>query len=171
MVTLNIRRERPDDENAVGELLRAAFDGDDEALLVAGLRTSGEPWIALVAERESELVGHIVFTEVDVDGGEPAARVAGLAPMAVAPALQRHGIGSQLVEAGIAQCWVEQYDAIVVLGHPNYYPRFGFQPASRFGISCAWPVPDDVFMALELTPGALAESSGQVHYLPQFGTP
>ena len=90
--------------------------------------------------------------------------------MAVVPDRQRHGVGSALAEAGIAACREDGYEAVIVLGHPDYYPRFGFVPASRFGLRSEYDVPDDVFMALELTPGALhGRGPGTIRYHPAFG--
>ena len=91
--------------------------------------------------------------------------------MAVVPALQNRGIGSLLARAGLDQCRALACDYAVVLGHPRYYPRFGFVPASRFGLRCLWDVPDDVFMALEFRPGVLAGAGGLMSYQPEFGIP
>ena len=94
----------------------------------------------------------------------------GLAPMAVAPARQRQGVGSALARAGIAACRDLGFGAVIVLGHPEYYPRFGFVPASRFGLRSEYDVPDDVFMAMELKPGALhGRGPGTIRYHPAFG--
>ena len=92
----------------------------------------------------------------------------GLAPMAVLPGRQRQGIGSELVRAGLDECRRLGFGAIVVLGHAEYYPRFGFVPASKFGLKSEYDVPDDVFMALELIPGALRGRAGTIRYHPTF---
>ncbi len=92
----------------------------------------------------------------------------GLAPMAVAPEHQRKGIGSALVRAGLEQCKQLGFAAVVVLGHPEYYPRFGFSPSSRFGINSEYEVPEEVFMAMELQPGALSGKTGRVKYHAAF---
>jgi putative acetyltransferase len=94
--------------------------------------------------------------------------VAGLGPMAVRPAWQRQGIGSQLVREGLEECWRSGYEAVVVLGHPEYYPRFGFVPASRFGLRCEFEAPDEAFMALELRSGVLSAGGGVVRYASEF---
>jgi putative acetyltransferase len=89
--------------------------------------------------------------------------------MAVSPRCQRQGIGSSLVQAGLRACAAQGCEAVVVVGHPRFYPRFGFRPASAFGLRCEFNVPDDVFMVAELVPGALNGFSGLVRYLPEFG--
>ena len=88
--------------------------------------------------------------------------------MAVLPEHQRQGIGSLLVRRGLELCASRGVGFVVVLGHPNYYPRFGFRPASTFGLTCIWPVPDAVFLALALSPGALSGLNGLVSYAPEF---
>ena len=92
----------------------------------------------------------------------------GLAPMAVAPEYQQQGIGSALVRSGLEHCRAAGYKAVIVLGHPRYYPRFGFVPASHFNIRSQYDAPDEAFMALELEPGALGEIGGVVKYHPLF---
>jgi putative acetyltransferase len=104
---------------------------------------------------------------VEIDSRFQASGI-GLAPLAVRPGMQNLGIGSQLVNAGLEICRNLRFDYAVVLGHPHYYPRFGFTPASRFGIRCIWSVADEVFMALELRPGALHNITGIVNYDPLF---
>ena len=92
----------------------------------------------------------------------------GLGPMAVAPEHQRAGVGSALIRAGLDACRALDRSAVVVLGHATYYPRFGFVPASTFGLACEYDVPDEVFMALELVPCALSDVSGTTRYSPAF---
>lgn len=162
-----IREETDRDHDAVRALNLAAFDSADEADLVDALREQASPAISLVAEHQGDIVGHIMFTPVEVDSGG-ALRVLGLAPMAVLPGYQNRGIGSELVRHGIAWCRGLGFDAVVVLGHPEFYPRFGFRPASGFGLSCEFDVPDEAFMAMELNPGALLDASGQVRYHEAF---
>lgn len=161
----SLRDAQAGDLAAVCELHRAAFGGDAEALLVERLHAAGAATVSLVAEDDEGIAGHILFSPARADGA--GGRLAGLAPMAVRPSLQRRGIGIRLVEAGLARCRERGFDAVVVLGHSEYYPRFGFRRASAFGLSCAWDVPDEVFMALELSDGALA-GGGRVHYHPLF---
>jgi putative acetyltransferase len=168
---MQIRIERAGDIPAVRVVNLTAFDTPAEADLVDALRAHADPAISLVAEdpNDGAIVGHIFFSPVTLGEGSPI-RIAGLAPMAVVPARQRRGIGSTLVWRGLELCRQQGFVAAVVLGHPQYYPRFGFTPASRFGLRCDYDVPDDVFMALELEPGALAGQSGTIRYHPVFAT-
>ena len=161
-----IRPETEDDRPGIRAVNSAAFETSLEADLVDALRREVSPIVTLVAE-EGEIVGHIIFSPVDVlpDHGS---RLMGLGPMAVSPARQRSGIGSKLVAAGLAQCRTMDYEGVVVLGHPDYYPRFGFAPAADFGLRCEYDVPEEVFMVLELLPGALTGRSGTVRYSPPF---
>jgi len=162
-----VRTEQPGDHDAVRALNVAAFGTPAEADLVDTLRAQARPAISLVAEQGGQVVGHIMLTPVSL-AGDPQAKIIGLAPMAVAPARQRQGIGSALVDAGLQRCRDLGFGAVVVLGHPAYYPRFGFQPAVRFGIACEYEAPLDAFMLVELVPGCLAGLAGIVHYHPAF---
>jgi len=143
-----------------------AFGGPDEAQLVDALRAAAEPNISLVAVVDDQIVGHIFFSPVSVGGEESCAM--GLAPMAVLPDYQRQGVGSQLVRVGLRECARLGYDVVVVLGHAEYYPRFGFIPASQKGLQSEYPVPDDVFMVVELKPDALGGRRGLVKCRPEF---
>lgn len=163
---MRVRSEEARDEPRVHAVDVAAFGRSEEATLVRALRAQVRDAISLVAEEE-EVVGHILFTPVTLSGN-PGLRIMGLAPMAVLPAHQRKGVGSALVRAGVDRCRAAGFDAIVVLGHPGYYPRFGFVPASRFGVDCEYDVIDDVFMMLALRPGALAGASGTIRYHAAF---
>jgi len=144
-----------------------AFGTPTEANLVELLRAQTSPLVSLVADNDGSIVGHILFSPV-ILSDDRGIVIMGLAPMAVVPAFQRRGIGSALVLAGLEACRHVGVDAVVVLGHAAFYPRFGFVPASRFGITSEYTVPDDVFMALELRPGILSGRTGQVRYHPAF---
>ena len=163
-----IRPEENQDRAAVHALNSAAFGSPAEANLVDALRQEARPVISLVAADDQTVVGHIMFSPV-VLPGDPGLRMKGLAPMAVAPQHQRQGIGSALVRAGLERCKMLGFGAVVVLGHPEYYPRFGFAPASRFGISCEYEAPDEAFMLIELETGYLRGASGKVQYHTAFG--
>jgi putative acetyltransferase len=164
---VRVRRERPGDIAAIRAVHEAAFETTAEAALVDRLRTEAWPLVSLVADDEVGIVGHILFSPVAIEE-QAGIRVAGLAPVAVLPAHQRRGVGAALVRAGLEACVHAGFDAVVVVGHASYYPRFEFRPASQFGLRCEYDVPDDVFMALELRPGALAGRSGTVRYHPAF---
>ncbi len=161
---------RPEEERegaAVRALNASAFDTEGEGNLVDVLRASARPLVSLVAEHDGNIVGHIMFSPVSLSGN-PDLKIMGLAPMAVAPERQRQGIGSELVRAGVERCKQLGVDAVVVLGHPEYYPRFGFRPSPPFGIKSEYDVPDDVFMVLELQPGCLNGKSGIIKYHEAF---
>lgn len=166
---LRIRAERAEDIDAIRAVNAAAFDGPNEAALVDALREAAAPFLSLVADDGGEIVGHICFTPVEVERPDGAiVVVAGLAPMAVRPDRQNQGIGSRLVEAGLDECRRAVFPAVVVLGHPAYYPRFGFEPAAPRGLRSDYDVPDPVFMVLELVRGGAAALQGVAHYHPVF---
>jgi putative acetyltransferase len=164
-----VRLEQVSDRAAVYAVNAAAFEAPAEANLVDALREQARPIVSLVAEHQGAIIGHIMFSPVELPG-HPAPKIMGLAPMAVLPAHQRRGIGSALVRAGLDECKKLGFDAAVVLGHADYYPRFGFVPSTRFGIGCEYDVPEDVFMAMELRPGALQSVSGTIKYHPAFSS-
>jgi len=163
-----IRREGWEDLPLIRRINEEAFGRKEEADLVDALRKYGGSIISLVAVQDEEVVGHILFSPVRIESGSSGVRAAGLGPMAVLPAHQKKGIGSKLVKRGLEESRKAGYKIIFVLGHPGFYPRFGFMPAKQFGICPPWDVPDDVFMALEIFPGALAKSPGIVRYLSEF---
>ena len=161
-----IRPETPADHEAVARLLTDAFGGPAEARLVGLLRTTDDyvPDLTLVADIDGEVVGHIAFSRVRV--GEETALA--LAPMAVAPTHQRSGVGTALARAALERAADRAEAAVIVVGHPEYYPRFGFLPASRFGIVPPWPdIPEDAFLALPL-PAYTEACRGVVVYPPAF---
>jgi len=162
-----IRTEKENDRTAVFAVNVSAFETPSEAALVEVLREQARPVVSLVAEDNGNIVGHIMFTPVFLSG-YPDLNVMGLAPLAVAPEHQGKGAGSALVRAGLEQCRQLGFVAVVVLGHPDYYPRFGFSPSSRFGIDSDYDVPEEVFMALELEPEALMGKNGRVKYHAAF---
>ena len=163
-----IRLERPDDIARVREINTLAFGQPSEALLVDTLRANCADAVSLVAE-ENAVVGHILFTPVTVENRERPLAGMGLAPMAVHPDRQRAGIGKQLVTRGLEILRERHCPFVVVVGHPEYYPRFGFVPASRFGLASQWAgVPDEAFMVLVLDESAMAGMSGVARYRPEF---
>lgn len=165
----SIRPEHPDDAPAIHRLNVEAFGGVDEAKLVERLRRANAMALSLVAELNAELVGHILFSSVTVTGTDGSVHHGlGLAPMAVAPKHQRTGIGSALIRAALAQLASAGHPFVVVLGHPEYYPRFGFVPASSHHIRSTYDAPGEAFMVLELRPGGLENVTGLARYRPEF---
>jgi putative acetyltransferase len=148
---VTIRRERLQDAPAIDALLERAFGEQDEVRLVEALRASAEyiPELSLVAVDGDDIVGQILFSRVIVEGVRPGPAVA-LAPMAVAPERQRSGIGAALIRAGLDACDALGIGLVVVLGHPSYYPRFGFVPARDLGVLPPVDWPGDAWMALPL---------------------
>lgn len=167
-VPLIIRTEKAGDEAAIRCVVEAAFGQSAEADLVDALRTAGNATISLIAEEDGEIVGHILFSPMRFDPENQSLRLLGLAPLAVSPSRQRSGIGSALIRKGLELSGQSGYDAVFVLGHPEYYPKFGFERASRFGIRSVYDVRDEAFMALELKPASLSGHTGTVHYTEEF---
>ena len=165
---LHIREEIPEDGAAVRQINERAFERPDEARLVRALHEAKAVLLSLVALLGEKAVGHILFSPVTLEGCDHLPAGAGLAPMAILPEYQRRGIGSRLVTTGLEGCRKLGLDYAVVLGHPNYYPRFGFAAASSFALSCAYPVPDEVFMARALRPDGLKDHRGRVQYHEVF---
>lgn len=166
---MRIRPDAPSDHARVARLHRLAFGQPAEADLVDRLRAAGRASVSLVAEEERGVVGHILFSPVTLDPPpDPVPCWLGLAPLAVLPERQRGGIGAALVRAGLEAARRAGATAVVVLGHPGYYPRFGFAPASRVGLRCVYDAPDEAFMALALMPGGFEGRSGLVRYAAEF---
>jgi putative acetyltransferase len=163
-----IRPEKTEDIAAIRNVNEQAFGRPAEADLVDALRRNGKATLSLVAEDDGQVVGHILFSPVTIESGDARLVGVGLAPMAVLPESQNRGIGSLLVRHGLEACRQSGHQFAIVLGHPEYYPRFGFVPASRFGVKCEYDVRDEAFMALELTEGALRGSAGVAKYQPEF---
>jgi putative acetyltransferase len=164
---VRVRPETPADFARVREINASAFETTAEADLVDRLRALASPFVSLVAEAGGTVVGHILFTPVSLTD-RPDLRMAGLAPMAVDERHRNAGVGSALVRAGLGECRRLGFAAAVVLGHPGYYPRFGFVPSANFGFASEYIVPAEVFMAVELVPGALKNASGIVRFHEAF---
>jgi putative acetyltransferase len=164
---VEIRMERAGDASQIRIVTLAAFNGESEANLVDLLRQQARPLISLVAEDAGSILGHIMFSPVTLASEEEFLAL-GVAPMAVLPAKQRQGIGAALVERGLEECRLIGMEAVVVLGHPQFYPRFGFAPAVHFGLRCEYDVPDEAFMVLDLHGSALKGKTGTVRYHPAF---
>jgi putative acetyltransferase len=167
-MTLIIRSETTADQEAIRHVNRLAFGQEDEARLVDALRGRGYVRVSLVAEKTSQLVGHILFSDLPIitEGGTVPALA--LAPMAVLPGLQNQGIGSALVHKGLEACRQQGHRIVVVVGHTHFYPRFGFSPKLAAHLESPFSGSDS-FMALELVPGALDGVVGRAQYPPPFG--
>ena len=165
---VEIRKEQPQDIPIIHQVNKRAFGQLLEADLVDRLRRNCKDLLSLVAVAGNEIVGHILFSSVTVEGEETTAEGMALAPMAVLPEYQRQGIGSKLVRAGIARLVSSNCAFVIVLGHADYYPRFGFEPAHSYGVRCEWEVPDDAFMILVLNESVMQGISGVARYRPEF---
>jgi putative acetyltransferase len=163
---IEIRDEHPDDIASIREVNRRAFGQDLEGKLVDALRANAAALLSLVATLNGQVAGHILYSPVTI--GQVTG--AGLGPMAVLPENQRQGIGSRLVEAGNGRLRAAGCPFVIVLGHPEYYPRFGFQPAGIRGIKCEWDAPDSAFMLLVLDEAKMENVSGLAKYRPEFSS-
>jgi putative acetyltransferase len=164
---IEIRAERPDDIDAIRHVNERAFGSSAEPRLVDRLRTANQAVVSLVAAHDDRVVGHILFSPVTIGNAPETLRGVGLAPLSVLPEYQNQGIGSRLVRGGLTACREARFDIVVVLGHVDYYPRFGFAPAKSHGLENEYGA-SDAFMALELRKGALDEVSGLVRFAPEF---
>jgi putative acetyltransferase len=163
-----LRPETPADAAAVRAVHDAAFGRPEEGRVVEALRTGARPYVGLVAVEDGEVIGHVAFSPATLYCYNATYPIMALGPMAVRPDRQRRGIGSALVREGLDACRRLGHLVIAVLGHPGFYPRFGFAPARPMGVMCEYPVPDEVFMLAELAPGALRGRRGVVQYAPAF---
>lgn len=159
-----VRDEQPGDLAAIRAVNDAAFDQPLEGRIVDALRAHGAVRLSLVAEVDGRVVGHILFSPVVSAGAEGL----GLGPMAVTPDQQRRGVGGALIEAALERLRASGCPFVVVLGHHDYYTRFGFVPASRHGLRCEWDVPDESFMVHVIDPAATTAASGMIRYRPEF---
>jgi len=170
MTKSKLRPEMIDDYASITEVNDLAFCQKNEGQLILRLRGTKKfiPELSLVAEIDSRIVGHILFYPIQIKGDDQVFPSLALAPMAVLPEFQKQGIGSQLVREGLKRARKLGFKSVIVLGHAAYYPRFGFEPASRWGVQPPFEVPDDVFMALELVKDGLKDIQGRVEYPPEF---
>lgn len=165
-MSVTIRPETPLDAPGVRLVNEAAFGRHDEADIVDRLRDQVVTYLGLVAVEADRVIGHIAFSGMTMEPPQPNRITFGLAPMAVLPERQREGIGSALVREGLSACRRAGADLVFVLGHPTYYPRFGFEPATKHGIRCVFEVPPEAFLVLALSPKALDGVEGVAHYAP-----
>jgi putative acetyltransferase len=169
MQQIRVRAETPDDFSAIDVVNLSAFEGEAEAQLISELRKSLTfiPDLSLVAELNGRIVGHVVLSRVKLVSEQGEREILALGPMSVVPSQSHRGIGSELIDAAVARAKPLCYDAIVVAGHPDYYLRFGFKPATDWGVTCNLPIPDDALTAMELVDGALS-GGGIVEYPDLF---
>ncbi|KEI34628.1 GNAT family N-acetyltransferase [Allofrancisella frigidaquae] len=166
-MNIKIRHEQLADQELIYKLISNCFESGDEEKLVRLLHTDHQNLISLVAELDNQIIGQIILSKMSQDG-IPNIDIYGLAPMCVSPNYQNLGIGAKLVEQVIQEAKKCNIDAIFVLGHPNYYPRFGFKPATEYNVKCEYDVPADVFMVLDLS-GKLKKLHGKtVYYAEEF---
>jgi putative acetyltransferase len=166
MNAILIRDATARDNAAIRAVLRHVFPAAAEADLVEQLRADGDVLVELVAVSDTAIQGHILYSPLAIEQGAMMLKGAALAPVAVLPAFQGQGMGGALIRAGNARCAELGLAAIVVLGHADYYPRFGFSAHAAESLQAPFSGPH--FMALELTPGAL-EAGGKVRYPKAFG--
>ena len=170
MTKSKIRPEIIDDYASITEVNDLAFGQKNEGQLILRLRKTKKfiPGLSLVAEIEGRIVGHILFYPIEIKSDDQVFPSLALAPMAILPEYQKQGIGSRLVEEGLKKARKLGSKSVIVLGHAAYYPRFGFEPAGKWGIRPPFEVPDAVFMALELVRDGLKDIQGTVEYPPEF---
>jgi putative acetyltransferase len=167
---LTFRPESASDHSEIHAVIAAAFRRHDEARLVRQLRENGGLAFSGVARKDGLIAGHVGYSAVSVGGQMAEPPVLALAPVAVAPAFQRQGIGLQLVHWSLNQLRDSRCPGVIVLGEPTFYRRCGFQPAAVWSICCPFDVPNDCFQAIELQHGGLASISGVVAYRPEFNS-
>lgn len=169
-MSLTIRQEQPQDSDTVYQINKQAFAQDAEAKLVDALRNSDAfvPELSLVAELDSQIVGHILFTKIQIVNGDDSYESLALAPMAVLEDYQKQGIGGALIREGLQRATALGFTSVIVLGHEHYYPKFGFEPAAKWNIKAPFEVPSEIFRAIELVPNGLQHVSGTVQYPKEF---
>ncbi|MGO0062993.1 GNAT family N-acetyltransferase [Brevibacillus fluminis] len=174
---ISIREERAEDYKQTEGVVKSAFaaveiSDKNEHELVARIRRSAAflPELSLVAidTEKEEIVGHLLLSKIGIRNGEQVAPSLALAPVSVAPDYQNQGVGKLLIRHALQKAKELGYDSVIVLGHPRYYPKFGFKPASFWGIKAPFEIPDEVFMAVELNENALDRVSGVVEYSSAF---
>ncbi len=175
-MSVRIRREQPGDEVAIREVTSLAFESSEfghngEAGLVEKLRSQNAVSISLVAECDARIVGHILFSPATIEWSCRRCEGLGLAPLSVIPEFQRNGIGSRLMKEGLAAAAESSTEFVIVLGHPEFYPKFGFAPASATNVACEFDdVPDEAFMIRWFKQPSSGDAQGVARYHPVFAT-
>jgi putative acetyltransferase len=167
---IQIRKETPDDFQQVARLIEMAFRQKNEAVLVEKLRHNKKynSNLSLVAEYNGVVVGHVLFFPIVIRSGYAERGSLALAPLSISPEFQKMGVGGRLIEEGLRTARELGYSSVIVVGHPEYYSKFGFVPARKWGISAPFIVPDDAFMGIELQADALIKAGGAVEYPEEF---
>ena len=167
---ITLRFEKSRDYKDITRINDLAFGQKNEGILIEHLRKNRDflPELSIVAEKDGLIVGHVLFFPVQIKSGDKSYQSISLAPMAVHPEYQRQGIGGRLIRYGLEKCREKGYQSVIVLGHPEYYPRFGFEKASIWGIRPPFEASDEVFMAMELVEGGLKGVAGVVEYPEEY---
>jgi len=165
-----IRPEQKDDYDSILRINDEAFGRENEGLLVSALRKTSKfiSDLSLVAEMDNNLIGHILFYPLTIKTKTGDKDVLSLAPISVLPRYQNKGIGCKLMKKGMGECKKTKYDVIIVVGHPNYYPRFGFKSASKWKIQLPIEAPDEAFMAFELKENTIDKYAGTVVFPKEY---
>jgi len=169
-MTITLRPETSKDYQDITRINDSAFEQKNEGIIIESLRKNKNfvPELSIVAEKDEMIIGHILFFPVQIKSKDNSYRTVSLAPMAVLPEYQNQGVGGKLVKYGLEKCREKGYQSVIVLGHPEYYPRLGFEKASKWGIRPPFEAPDEAFMAIELVEGGLKDVSGVVEYPGEY---
>ena len=165
-----IRQELKEDLARIKEINDQAFEQEDEGRLINKLRQKDQfiPELSLIAEVDQNLVGHILFYPVKIISEDQKHITLSLGPMSALPEYQKKGIGSKLINEGLKRAKDLGFRSVIVVGNPEYYPKFGFTKASNWSIKVPFEVPDEVFMALEIVKGELQDKPGIIDYPKEF---
>lgn len=166
-MTEQIRKTVDADRTAIWNVHHRAFGQDEEAQLAENIMAdpTAQPTLSLIATIDTHPMGHILFSSARLDEAQPATTTAILAPLAILPEHQSRGVGGRLIDAGLRYLRDDAVDLVFVLGHPEYYPRHGFEPAGRLGIEAPYPIPQEhaaAWMVQALKPGLLGTAKGRV---------
>ena len=167
---ITIEAETEGDYEQITRLHAIAFNGDGEARLVEKLRRTPIyiPELSLVAKYRNAIIGHILFYPIKINTCRKKCNSLALAPVSVIPSFQNRKVGSRLIKEGLEKAQKLGFKSVIVVGHPEYYPRFGFEKASKYGISAPFHVPDNALFAIELQKDGLKNCSGIIEYPSEY---